>query len=205
MRTRQANSGLNGAEAQAVENFRTGNTARQRRQAFTDKLIMGGAQAALMGTAGLIKGYEANELEERQKAARVKEAKFEKDRDFNQNLKRDHGPLPDYESDGGEKAGPAWLMGGPVDAKTAAEFAKNNQRINDAAAMTTIGGVSTSDGAQHQADQSSMLGRDQAMGKSLMQSGDPYAPGGILGPARGMMGSIGPEEDYDYYAGQNKG
>lgn len=191
------NYGMTGPEAELIARIKAGTTETQRSQAFMDKLLMGGGQA-IIGLAGHVgEGLDAADKERRAEAKR----KVVGTKPSN---------LPD------------WLQA-TADPETAAELAASSLKVNEAAAKATIGGHSTTDGAASVANNAASMSRDQDTGKALMsESANPYGVNSTWGVpaqgapaqaaqtwgdgARGMMGTVGPDdEDYDYYAGQDKG
>jgi hypothetical protein len=185
MRLRGPQGGLNDIESQAVKNIRAGDTQHQLKRAQHDKMMIGLPIAGATVAGGALQGYQSSQLQDKQKAKREQQLRFEGDKarsieDKATRASAQQYAAPDYQQQqpaagedfrsdtlGNARPVPQWLE---------AQHAQANIGVNASAQATKLGGYTTKPGRDYLGEQSDMLTRDIATGKGMMQSVQQVAP-----------------------------
>ncbi len=187
---RASNTGLTANEQETVKNIKAGTTPAQRRRAFMDKLIVGGAMAGLTGAAGLASASHSYTTEMDKKRGVMKDAisratmadaigRATKEDQFNRTFNpgsQPSGNVPAWLGEHGEGADGHRFQESapeaarePVDMSLPADRAKANQKLNASASMASLGGYRTKDGSDEHAAGAESLTRDIATAKQGMR------------------------------------
>lgn len=147
----------------AIANIRAGNTPRQKREQFNNKLIMAGIQGSVAGLSGLIKANQSSELQEKQKIMSDAIAKASKTRDeHNAWLKTNEGA----EVNGDPVVAPYKMASEPAmkDPTAGGWVADSRMSAKDALARITKDNDAA---AAHPANQEAMMADAEADGADI--------------------------------------
>jgi hypothetical protein len=172
---RASNTGPSPYWQQLAADIKKGDTPYQKRQAWRDRAIAVGAQAGLQGIAGLASASHSYTNEMDQKRNEMKKAIMasaigdaQKQDQFNRTFR------PETYAQPGQQTGdaPSWLgQHGEGDVAAAAEAAKANATLNDAALNAPIGGVRTQQGQDNHSAQAGVLANDMATAQQGIRMG----------------------------------
>ncbi len=158
-----------------VRQIKSRETGAQKRRAFMDKLIVGGAMAGLTGIAGAAKASQSYSDEMDQKRA----LRAKKDDQFNRTFRPEQsqsGSAPAWLGEHGEGNASAVepeapAPAEPVDMSLPADRAKANMGLNAAASKAEFGGYRTRDGNAEHADIAGSIARDIGTARQGMTEG----------------------------------
>ncbi len=188
MSYRASNTGPDRYHEQLIQDIKAGNTPRQKRQAFNDKALMVGIQAAIAGMGYGIQGDQSRKLQDEQaksgvmrqaianatkQDAAMRTAPSVPNAPAAMHVDQDEYGLQKDPSLAGAQALPSYAdqMDGAVKASQA------NQKLNSAAAGASIGGVRPPGGLDDTHNDSELRAGDIMTGQSIMK--DAGAGGGM--------------------------